>query len=134
MTLEQWIVLIGVILGPLLTYLVGSRVASGQVANQVSEAWERLNKPLETRINELMAEIETMRIEREKNLRFIGELIRGMKIHFDQFERNGIKSEWQPSDELKPLFDEILNAQATQDRTPTQPEKSQKRGGLGLRK
>jgi hypothetical protein len=109
----------------------------GGVAGEISAAWERLNKPLLERIDALSVEVQTMKSERERHLRFIGELIRGAKIHLDQLEGVNVKSRWQPSDELMPLFQEILNAQAVGDETPTQPDNRKpprKNGGLGMRR
>jgi len=106
----------------------------GRVANQVSEAWQKYNKPLEEQIEKLGAEIEEMKEREGKHLRIIGELIRGTNIQANQLRKHELVSDWQPSGELVPLFEEITTAQAIGDKTKTTPDhRFRNDTGLGRR-
>jgi len=99
----------GFILG-WLNYRGQRKMVDGQVANQVSEAWQRLNKPLEERIDELIE-------EQEKARSLLVECARGIQILINQLETRGIPVEWIPPQEMTLLLER-----------KTEPVKEKKKG------
>ena len=107
----------------------GDKTVDGSVAGEISQAWERLNEPLLKRIDELQKKMETMEKREAQHLRLIGELVRGAKIHFEQLENAKIQSAWIIPDDLRPLFEQIANAQVIESVT-TPNSKHSNRSGL----
>ena len=83
MSIEQLIItaLVGV-----LSALAGVWSSRGQVANQVSEAWQKFNAPLQAEVCALRERIQTYE--------------RGIEILIRQIVRDGGVPLWQPGQEL----------------------------------
>lgn len=106
------------------------KTTDGSVAGEISQAWKTLNEPLLKRLDELQRKVEQMELRETQHLRLIGELVRGAKIHLEQLEEAKIRSAWIIPDDLRVLFEQIINAQIAESIT-TPVGKRGNHSGLG---